>query len=56
MTTRMNTATQDALDARLLRVHARWCELTAEYQRVYGAITPAVFYALFDRAVIEAAR
>lgn len=49
-------ATQDALDERLRRVHNRWCWLCTEYVRTYGAISPAVFYALFDRAVAEEKR
>lgn len=49
-------ATQDALDDRLRRVHKRWCGLTAEYVRIVGSISPAVFYALFDRAVAEEPR
>lgn len=49
----MNAATHKALDEWLTRVHKRWCELTAEYVRTFGDISPAVYVALFDRAVAE---
>lgn len=52
----MTPATHAQQDARLLRVHRRWCELTATYEREHGEVTPAVFGALFDRAVREVGR
>ncbi len=52
----MNAATHKALDEWLTRVHKRWCELTAEYEFIYGDISPAVREGLFARAVAEIGR